>query len=180
MNEVLPHRFRESSFRAYEPYIAQVVKAFPSPITIRPSTIGLSPVTFSCRFRDAIRSLAKHNWQTVDINMDKFKLCHEQIGVSESGDAGMLTIGDRKNLKKTSEGLQTPKAICDSPYGLILDPPTSGNDIALHTVCILAHERLLTQAIQIKNVTLEQKTIYEQQYDVSIELNEATGVASIL
>lgn len=180
IKDELPHRFRELSFRFYEPYIAQVVRAFPQPITIRPSTVNLSPITFACRFRDAIKSLAKYKWGTTEVNMDKFLTCYEQIGVSEGGNAGVLTIGDKKNLKKTSEGLVNASAIVSTLNQNDGKIYTLTSESQLAMVCALASDRALSYTITCYPVTKEQKTKYELEYDVSIELDEKTGIASIL
>lgn len=181
----LPLRFRESAFRVYEPTIAAVVKAFPSPITIKPSVLGFSMETYSCRLRDAIKSFAKYHWVSATINQDKFLDCYKQIGVSQSGEVGVLTIGDRKNLRKSSTGLQTPHALL-----AMLGVPKSEcklftidnglDNTQLHIICQLADQLLLTQAIVCQPVTLKQKHAYEQLYDISIDLDEKTGIASVL
>jgi hypothetical protein len=58
----LPHRFREDQFRRYEPYIAQIVKAFPRPVSFKMNE--LASTTFSSRLRDSIKSLEQHGWKT--------------------------------------------------------------------------------------------------------------------
>ena len=76
----LPYRFREQSFRRFEPHINDIVNCFPEPIVIDPSP--LSQVTFSCRLRDAIKSLSENRWPT-DINMERFDIIYPNIVVCE-------------------------------------------------------------------------------------------------
>ena len=90
VHQSLPYRFRESSFRRYEPHIAEVVASFPDPVTIDPSP--LSPVTCSCRFRDAMRSLKKHCWET-KIDFGQFDRIHPNVVVSEG--EGKVLIGPK-------------------------------------------------------------------------------------
>ena len=54
------------------------------------------------------------------------------------------------------------------------------SDAELDLICKLAALRLLTTEIKCTGFTEETKTKYEKLYDCSIDIDPATGIASVL
>jgi hypothetical protein len=68
---LIPYRFREATFRRYEPLITEIVACHPRSLAVDANKIGLSPETLSARLRDAVKSLLVNKWPT---NIDTAKL----------------------------------------------------------------------------------------------------------
>lgn len=181
----IPWRFSELSFRRYEPIIAQAVTIYPDSFTINARvSYELSPITFACRFRDAMKSYKTYAWPSTLIDRDKFMLRYTEIAISEIATPGLLTIGDKKQLKKPSV-LQVHPAISMIKQYTSFDhePINITTEEEFDLVCKLAAGRLLSSEIKIKSTTKDLQTLktkYEQQYDVSVEYNTETGIASII
>lgn len=113
----LPSRFTEASFRRYEKLIADVVTRFPDLTTVDPSP--MSPITVSCRFRDAMRSLAEHRWTTY-VNMEKFLQVWENIVVSDRGTT--LLIGSKEALTNPNTAFSPPMVVPNGTSFVVDEP----------------------------------------------------------
>lgn len=93
-----PHRFRESSFRRYEPHIALIVDRFPDTVTITPGgDLPQSIETVAARLRDAMTAWKDKQWYTNKVDRDKFFSIHENIkcAIRETG----LICGSADGIK---------------------------------------------------------------------------------
>jgi hypothetical protein len=177
----LPWRFRERAFRVYEPIIAQVISAYPSVITFNPQLqYRLSPVTFACRFRDALKSYAKHSWPSSLIDRKRFEEVCNKIATSEGESFGIIRIGDKTELKRPSLEILNAPARQVQLMDICAPVLSLRSDAELDLIVKLAALRLLVQEVKCTGFTEETKTKYEKLYDCSIEIDPATGIASVL
>jgi hypothetical protein len=95
MEKNLAYRFRESTFRQYETHIHEVVDRYPDVVMFKPPNLE----TFSCRFRDSMKSLVENGWET-SIDIGKLLASYNQIAVSIRGD--IVLIGNRTSLRAHS------------------------------------------------------------------------------
>lgn len=153
---ILPHRFRETSFRRYEPYIRQIVVAFPQPIIFDPSP--LSPVTFSCRLRDAMTSLSRYDWQT-DVNKPKFQQIHPHLSICEYD--GKIIARSRK-----SADIKTLQPPTDGT--LTLDTPT---DELLQETAVKLHNRSLQGPVRVKGLPLSKVQALATKFDIEVAVD---------
>lgn len=179
----LPYRFRERTFRTYESAIAAVTKAYPGVITFNPKlNYNQTTETFSCRFRDAMRSFAEHAWHSTIIDHAHFITICDSISVSTFYTGGLIRIGDKDELKRPAlDVLNMPSRInlpIDSDVILKLNLCESANELDL--ICRLAALRLLSNELKCTGFTEQDKTYYENKYDVSIAIDAGTGIASVL
>lgn len=71
----IPHHISEDSFRRFEPFLTLAVNRWPeetswdvASLRATDPSVNISPMTFVARFRDAIVSLRRFNWEsTVDL-----------------------------------------------------------------------------------------------------------------
>ncbi len=163
----LPYRFREDSFRKYESVILEITNSIPRKSIF---TTGLSPVTFACRLRDAMRSLSDNRWET-QINMEKFLKWHPQIMVSEQAD-GSVAVGTRESLK----------TVIDDAIAVFIpntDNTTSNEVIRVanlneaRILAELASFRLLVKKVRISNLSDEDAKLLEETYDCRIDKVDA-------
>lgn len=187
MSDSLPYRFRESAFKRYSQLILGAVQSHPSPFRIRCNLYNLSPVTMSCRMRDAMKSLAMHKWPTPDWPagmMDKFLKVHADLVISEDHVEEAITVTNKSAIRSpafaqlvapaTQPILPTSPSLLSQTTPITLTTPDQ--KILL---CHLAHYRLLSQPVKLLGITPEDINQYEQQYDVSIEL-DSSGVATLI
>ena len=101
-NNDLPYRLSERHFRRYEPIIKAIVTAWPLPTICDPVLATgqrLSMETYSCRLRDAIKSLDQNQWSS-DINIMKFVQIVDDIVVSTVAHAGKVSVGPYESVRK--------------------------------------------------------------------------------
>lgn len=173
MTSPLPHRFRESEFRRYEAIIHDAVRNHPSPLRISCSLYNLSSVTMSCRLRDAMKSFYTYKWPVswdAAVIEKFFKLYPaKELKVHEIQDAGNIVIGKDSTIK-TSEPLKSPL--------MLNQTAAQANSNVLHLrsiheknlLCHLAANRLLVSSMRCHGFNAEEVTYYEQNYDVSFDL----------
>lgn len=159
---ILPHRFREHAFRRYEHYISQIVQEFPSTVSIDPSP--LSPVTFSCRLRDAMVSLDKCGWET-SIDLLKFKDIYKKTMVCETD--GIIVVKPRKH---TTSYTPKPKDI-----GMVLSNPTQEQ---LHEVAQQLTNRTLMGPVRVLGIPIAQLSKLSEKFDVHVA--ESNGEVVLL
>lgn len=80
----LPHRFRESTFRRYEPLIAQALAQWPNPLVL-PPRVDIAQETLCCGIRNAMRSLHENRWASDIIDMADFDANYATIEVARVG-----------------------------------------------------------------------------------------------
>jgi len=163
----LPWRFRESSFRKYEQSIASIVKSWPLPVVFHPTS---SPETFSCRLRDAIKSLREHQWPTTILMSQFFAICDE-IVVGVRGDT---VIAGPESVFNTRNQLDLFGPVEQSRFTFV-NQLEATNFPMLEWLAKGFHERFLVEPIEIVVSQLDPlrlpKIIVELQehYDVAIE-----------
>ena len=146
----LPYRFRESSFRRFEPHINDIVNCFPGPITIDPTP--LSQVTFSCRLRDAMKSLSLNRWQT-EISMERFDRIYRDIVVSEG--QGVVRVGSSDTIRNNKPLIPCGKVTETSGTKFVeLIYPDLGLFVA---ACLMVDRKILNEvrAIGVEDEWLE-------------------------
>lgn len=162
----LPHRFRESSFRKYEHFLTQAVNAYPKTIAVWPRSLGLSPVTFACRCRDAITSYKQHRWDST-INAAKFREVADLLIVSER-DNGSILIGSR-------EAMMTPRHTA-ADYIAATDTPvlTLTTKAEKDFLMQLSHKRVIMPQLHIVGLTDAEAAVYQGQYDIALNKHSDT------
>lgn len=157
----LPHRFRESSFRRYEQTIRDAVNAWPQVCVFNPLTVGLQPITFSNRLRDAKTSLLQYNWKT-DVDVEKLLRIREDFIVAERGD---LVLTGSKETLKTYTQLPSAQTYIDKSV-------KSPTPLLITAIMVCIHNRVLVGPIVLEfdqpadPATAE---FFEQEYDVAID-----------
>lgn len=169
----LPPRFTETAFHRFEAVIRSAVSAFPQSFEIDARLYGLAPVTFACRFRDAMRSLADHNWPTT-IDMNRFRDVWQQISVSEKATGNLVAIGSREHIRRNANSSNRP--LPEAP--IFITPMLSADTIQTTTyeqrllLVTLAANRLLVQPIRCTGFTELECQEFQQSYDCSIQPND--------
>ena len=175
MHEQLPHRFRESSFRKYEWYIAQAVEAFPATIAVMPRSLGISSITFACRCRDAIKSHRDYNWTPSTVHRGKFEDCAPYLVVSERSD-GSILMGSREAIIKHATDANSGAFSVPAPS----EATVSGEVLTLSTkeqkdlIMLLSHRRLLQPKLFLTGLTDPEVAAYQQRYDIAIDKHDDT------
>lgn len=162
----LPHRFREKQFRRFESIIATVTNCFPARVDVNPTSYEMSPVTFSCRLRDAMNSLATNRWPT-SVNMERFDAIHKEIKVSERI-TGLVHIGDKDTIRDHDERREL---LGIERYGAKDIPITFTNPSpsAVHTLVRLAEARVLNCQVHLVGVQETLLQTLSEQHDISFE-----------
>lgn len=169
----LPYRFRESSFRRYECHIFAIVSAFPARVVFDPQADEqLSPVTFACRLRDAMRSLVVHSWTTA-IDLDKLKENYNQIVVSEQTN-GKVAVGSRDALRPVLSPKSIPTVQFDEPQVYTLASPSEdiihlASQEAKQLLAKLASCRLLANKVRVSGLTDEEAQELEANFDCRVD-----------
>ena len=166
MSNQLPHRFRESTFRDYEPFINRLVEkaviSWPTCIKIDPSLFSNSHATFVGRLRDALVSYHNHNWPSM-INRNTFERIFPETQVSERTD-GTILFGEKGAIKRWNIEEKVPVMVDDAP-AIVID--ITQPDLFF----ILSHFRLLTPRIQFTGITDEKAAQLQSSYDIAIDKN---------
>ncbi|SRR6266436_453656 len=160
----LPYRFREVAFRRYEPILKLVLERFPAPFSLKPEG---SIETFTCRFRDAMKSLLKYQWPT-NLPMAKFVQCVDAIVVSIQGD--LVVIGNSETIKPTTILGQPWTPASTEPTALPLGVTTPLWNV-IEAICLLHDHRLLKTSSFLHKCEFSLTALkqLENQYDVFIE-----------
>lgn len=158
-NKTLPHRFRETQFRRYELAIASVVERFPNITRFTPEEIGLSAVTFACRFRDACASFFNHSWTSDTINRTKFNTIYQDMVVSERGHE--VWVGSAEMLKAP------PVYSIEAQYLGTPLPINAGMFSPFSLLAYLSHNRLL-QPVLITDLSDAAAQQLLSEYDINL------------
>jgi hypothetical protein len=163
----LPPRFRETTFRFYEPYIAQISLRYPARIDFDPSTEGLSSETFACRLRDAMLAYIMYGYSSTKIDYDAFKEIHPHIIVSQPPEGG-VACGSRTALRKEKKGnpVEVSPTTIAEPY--VYGEVESITELKL--LCRLASERLLTRKLRLSGVFPTWANKVQSEFDVDLEV----------
>jgi hypothetical protein len=165
----LPSRLREAAFRRYEDAIAQIVRAFPKVVVLRPDG---NVNTYCARLRDAMLSLGRHKWLTNKVNLADFDEYYADIIISHQGDE--IHCGSREMLKAhhnfDAPAIQVDQAIVNSPSPVTYR--VTSNFSALAVLCYLASQRALQCPIKLLEMDQSNVKWCEDNYDVALTKNE--------
>lgn len=129
----------------------------------------ISPVTYACRFRDAMRSYNDHNWPSTLINRSAFERHYPYIVVSERSN-GSIMIGQKDSIGATLSAITTgtPTALTPVPLAdgeAIVHPSTQEEKDFLMS---LAHSRVLIPNLHIVGLTDIEVDHYQHTYDICL------------
>jgi hypothetical protein len=174
---LIPQRFRETSFRYYEKYIAAAVNGFPKPVILDPRILCKSIETLAARLRDALTSYERYQWQTSLFTPTVFQAARAQgLTVRQDLDNGVVVIGSKETVK-TAKVAPLPESFADVPdtetihtHSLLINTYDEFAHIAL-----LASDRILLHPLrlQVDNPSWVQKIL--TSYDVDLEQVEETS-----
>lgn len=167
----IPHRFSESAFRKYEPYIKRIADEFPSPVTIDPRRLGLASETVRGRLRDAITSAINNRWPKSDVNYGN--LLHADVNglvVSLRPD-GLVVVGTKETIKDAKQpaldSIIESNEIFDATE-IVANAETSAE------VCLLAKlaaEKQLKNKVKIQ-IEDHNKQFLLETYDIILEMTD--------
>lgn len=174
----LPSRLRESSFRRYEHVITQIVSAFPMAVKINHG--AASPVTFTARLRDAMKSLYDHHWTTSSIDVAKFRynyldlrVSHRENGVFAGSKAGLDMLSEITHsiaeATPCTEPVKTYQRIDEEVPSLELNNLTR-DEVKL--LCLLSAQRAFVRPIEITAewlISEEEVSALLGAYDIALD-----------
>jgi hypothetical protein len=168
-----PAHLSERTFRRFEPYIRKAVASSPTPVTITP--IGLRPVTFAARMRDAIRSFSIYRWQS-DIPLERFLELYERRDLTTTlDDGGMVIIGPLGQGKTLAPAGQI---VDRASHNNEMSVWTNPNPLELRALCILLSNRRIPGPFRLTlcpDEVIEQVPFVEENFDVAVtKVNDHT------
>lgn len=163
----LPYRFREAAFKRYEGVIASVVAAYPACVDFKPrEEFGLSPTTFSCRLRDAMRSAIDNKWPTSRFDLMRLMQIHDDIQVAERND--VVKVGSKEQVREAAPlqvDVEAYKAATSSPIELL-------NDAEKVFLCRLIIKGVLATPLIVHGLTEIDTECLQQTFDLAIIPNK--------
>lgn len=163
----LAFRFRESTFRLYEPYIRECVLKWPTPVAINPAP--LRATTFAARLRDALLRLQLYN-TTTDIDLEVFDRVSPEIVVVHRDQT--VAIGP-----KVKKG-RLPGAIVTTAHtaaGIHWESSTYTEDDVRAAVSLLG-KRLLVGPLYVLPLSPPFQDELESSFDCSITTLEKHSI----
>ena len=169
----------ERHFRLYEPYLRQIVEAWPAVVTFEPKAPVASTATLETRIRICKNALKEHLshdlgndasslWLLGDFPVQKFLNVVDEIVVSSNAVPGKVVCGPEDLVRKrTASGFAAVDIAHDQVVPQIdLDKPEL--DLVM-AVIVLHHYRLLTEPSRLRTGFDIQAIINDHHYDVAIE-----------
>jgi hypothetical protein len=170
MSNDIPHRFRETSFRDYEPFIASIVQAYPNAVKAIPKLFNKAQVTFSCRLRDAIKSYKDNHWSSY-IDRVRFDSIVDSIVVSERNDGSVLS-GSKEGIERyLNIGTEVPRSFplqSEQDESFVIDVSKPSKVL----IAELSQAHKLSPRLLIQGLTSEEVDELESNYDIGINKNE--------
>ena len=168
MNNELPQRFRESSFRDYERPIFAAMNTAPVAYKINPALVNKAQVTFACRLRDAMKSYKDNNWSSI-LDREKFLLMYEskRLMVSERTD-GSILVGSQSAIEQfatSSNGVKNPSVAEVKNAELLILLSMEEKKLLM----LLASRRLLAPRLRVFGITDPEAEQFQLDYDVALE-----------
>jgi hypothetical protein len=170
-DDALPFRLKQSTFRQYEPFLAEAIRQAPKPLNINPAP--LRPSTFAARLRDAKLSFEKYGW-TASFTRLEYDEAETVRQLTVSHTEHNVVIGPPK-LRGYSPG---ESIAFRNPNDKRLDGifiKKEVNPACIHAFCLLLGEKLLSGPVILEVGQLSDDTISELEatYDISITLNSS-------
>lgn len=167
----LPYRFRQEACREYANHISGILAEFPRVVVFSP----LNVETFSCRLRDAMKSLVTYRWAFYK-NLPALVQNHPYIRVAIRGSnviaGGKQEVRAWVDANEISKGTDDSTPTTKSPLGLDVKNP---DQKTLEALFYLHHARILTLPTIISfdgllDLDKFTHTIpeWEQNYDIAI------------
>lgn len=168
----VPHRFSESQFKFYAPYIALALKEFPACIKLSPADVKLSVETFAARFRDAMTAKEEYGYKHPDINETDFDEKHKYLYVSIPIGTGIVLIGSRAAVKAAQQPGATTAEVSVKTTPQATEIVVKNEPGYIEMVCSLLGNNVLTPKPRFVVFGMEEisffKTKLESDYDISI------------
>ena len=169
MHSTLPHRFRESTFREYEFFIAQAVNIYPDTFAVNCHILGKASTTFAARCRDSIKSYLSHQW-TSTINRTKMLKIQHDLAVSDRGD-GCVAIGSLQKLRHSRSTTVEPPQVASA----VAPPVSTSTSPTFHLptpetrqiIILMANLRVLASGVSFIGFTATEIAEAEEHYDVA-------------
>lgn len=156
----LAYRFKESTFRLYEPYIAQAITQWPEPVAINPAP--LRATTFAARLRDAILRLRLYV-TTTSIDLEIFDSVYSQLIVVHTDHT--VSIGPRGPKGRAPGAVITT---AKTAAGIHWESSSHDNDDIRMAVKLIS-KRLLVGPLYVPRLTEEFSSELESSYDCAIQ-----------
>ena len=190
MTDTTPYIKSERHFKLYEPYIIDVVTAWPSLVIFTPKPPHASIETLSTRIRICIRALRdaiqRNSGWTHNINEAKFLQCCDEITVSTSVVPGKVVCGPYDLVcKKTPQGQPVAETVSGSvqdrvefmPAINVVDPSVE----LVNALLVMHHHRLLLNPSTVQFTTSsELQRVDVGMYDVAIDHDVTTNTFTII
>lgn len=164
----------EATFRTYEPYLHQAVKAWPDETKWSPDQMineatqrSLSPHTFAARLRDSVVSFQRFAWKSY-IDREKFTSIFGQFAVAYDQD-GSVWFRNRGRRGRPVEFAREAKAVdagAQSPVRGVWD--NWSNEEVHAAALLLSHQRIVGPVIFTGEVPAEVITTILSVFDVGL------------
>jgi hypothetical protein len=172
--QYLPHQLSEDSFRRYEPLIKRAVDRFPEETEFeKPS--GIAPTTFLARFRDALVSLKKYNWET-DVNCTKLWEVAGQYCLSVDPSGRSVWFRVRHRAGRPTDMINEARRLNPTIDASLQTVWKGADEDDLLLLCQLIHRnRIKGPIILDKRFDKPDCENLEEQYNVAIVDDEIAG-----
>ena len=160
----LPHRFSESAFRKYEPYITEIAQRFPKPVTLSPSKMGLASETVRGRLRDAITSAINNRWPHSTVNYAMLLNADVSGLVVSLRPDGNVVVGTKDTIKEKK--IESLDSIIESDE--IFDATSIVLTAQLDFLAHLAANKQLKNKCRVRLVKHYAETL-QNTYDIILE-----------
>lgn len=168
----LPPQHQAKAVLRYAPHMVSVIENFPGVTVIDPSP--LAPVTFSCRFRDAIRGLVEFDQVPVELgfNPGAMALIWPKLKVAVIN--GLIVAGPqnalaeyRQSTAKTDDANRIGRVV--NATIMPVEPVTKPTADVINAICTLIHHGLLESAvIRGADISEVQELIQLSDYDAEV------------
>lgn len=153
MQSQLPQHSLEA-FRRYERDIAAVIDRYPKETLLY--TAPFSPITYICRFRDAVNSMGLNSWTSELFTLQD---CNDVFKFRKQGGTFILTHGPERTVRvgpsRATEAIQSFAA--SASLVLTFSEPLNGVDNELFLAVVTLKERdLLKDRVAFINLTPSQ------------------------
>jgi hypothetical protein len=167
VNENLPYRFRESTFRLYEGCIIDILSNWPDATGFKPANVE----TFRCRLRDSVRSILDHNWPS-EIDLKKLFEISPLYQVSIMKET--VWVGTKEAIQRANGMFSQRTPVAE--HNIINNPSPE----AIEAIMVLHHQRVFDRPTLIRMDTPYDMKQWEVKYDVAIDGPDVNNIWTIL